>query len=83
MPPNSSHLLQLLDAGCFGPLKKVHGREIEYLIRRPITHISEIEFFPAFYPAFQAIMTEKNIKVRFFRGAEPYSPRPRKSGLET
>jgi hypothetical protein len=33
MPPHSSHLLQPLDVGCFGPLKKVYGREIEPLIR--------------------------------------------------
>jgi hypothetical protein len=27
MPPHSSHLLQPLDVGCFGPLKKAYGRE--------------------------------------------------------
>ncbi|SCO78479.1 related to transposase [Fusarium oxysporum] len=65
MPPHSSHLLQHLDVGCFGPLKKAYGREIEHLIRRSITHISKIEFFPAVYAAFQATMTEKNIKGGF------------------
>ena len=33
-----------------------------------ITHVSKTEFFPAFYAAFQATMTEKNIKAAF-RGA--------------
>jgi hypothetical protein len=65
MPPHPSHLLQPLDAGCFGPLKKAYGREIEHLIRRSITHISKTEFSPAFYAAFQATMTEKNIKGAF------------------
>jgi hypothetical protein len=51
MPPHSSHLLQSLDVGCFGPLKKAYGREIEYLIRCSITHISKTEFFSAFYAA--------------------------------
>jgi hypothetical protein len=65
MPPHSSHLLQPLDVGCFGPLKKAYGRETEQLIRRSITHISKTEFFPAFYAAFQATITEENIKGGF------------------
>ncbi|KAF4453469.1 hypothetical protein F53441_3879, partial [Fusarium austroafricanum] len=68
MPPHSSHLLQPLDVGCFGLLKKAYGREFEHLIRCSVTHISKPEFFPAFYTAYQAIMTEKNIKAAF-RGA--------------
>jgi hypothetical protein len=68
MPPHSSHLLQPLDVGCFGLLKKAYGREIEHLIRCSITHVSKTEFFPAFYAAHQATMTEKNIKSAF-RGA--------------
>ncbi|KAL9563829.1 hypothetical protein ACKAV7_012071 [Fusarium commune] len=68
IPPHSSHLLQPLDIGCFGLLKKAYGQEIEHLIRCSVTHISKTEFFPAFYTAYQAIMTEKNIKAAF-RGA--------------
>jgi hypothetical protein len=75
MPPHSSHLLQPLDVGCFGPLKKAYGREIEHLIRSSITHISKTEFFPAFYAAFQATMTEKNIKGGFKgAGLVPFDP---------
>jgi regulator of replication initiation timing len=68
MPPHSSHLLQPLDVGCFNLLKKAYGREIEHLIRCSMTHVSKTEFFSAFYAAFQATMTEKNIKSAF-RGA--------------
>ncbi|RKK06651.1 hypothetical protein BFJ68_g16465 [Fusarium oxysporum] len=68
MPPHSSHLLQRLDVGCFGLLKKAYGREIERLIRCSITYVSKTEFFLAFYAAFQATMTEANIKAGF-RGA--------------
>jgi hypothetical protein len=68
MPAHSSHLLQPLDVGCFGPLKKAYGREIEHLIRCSITHVSKTDFFPAFYAAHQAAMTESNIKGGF-RGA--------------
>ncbi|RYC77643.1 hypothetical protein BFJ63_vAg19483 [Fusarium oxysporum f. sp. narcissi] len=68
MPPHSSHLLQPLDVGYFSLLKRAYGREIEHLMRCSITHVSKTEFFPAFYAAFQATMTEKNIMAAF-RGA--------------
>jgi hypothetical protein len=75
MPPHSLHLLQPLNVGCFRPLKKAYGREIEQLIRRSITHVSKTEFFPAFYAAFQKTITELNIKGGF-RGAglAPFDP---------
>src|SRR6478752_2452280 len=75
MPPHLSHLLQPLDVGCFGPLKKAYGREIERLIKRSVTHVSKTEFFPAFYAAFQKTMTKSNIKGGF-RGAglAPFNP---------
>ncbi|RKK28409.1 hypothetical protein BFJ65_g353 [Fusarium oxysporum f. sp. cepae] len=75
MPAHASHLLQPLDVGCFGPLKKAYGREIEHLIRYFITHITKTEFFPAFHVAHQAAITESNIKGGF-RGAglAPFDP---------
>ena len=68
MPSHSSHILQPLDVGCFGPLKKAYGREIEGFMKSHITHISKTDFLPAFFAAHQATMTEKNIKGAF-RGA--------------
>jgi hypothetical protein len=65
MPPHSSHLLQPLDVGCFGPLKTAYGREIEHLIKCSITHVSKTEFFPAFRNAHQAAMTKSNIQGGF------------------
>jgi len=75
MPAHASHLLQPLDVGCFGPLKRAYGREIEHLIRCSVTHISKTEFFPAFHAAHQAAITESNIKGGF-RGAglAPFNP---------
>jgi hypothetical protein len=75
MPAHASHLLQPLDVGCFGPLKKAYGRQIEHLIRCSITHISKTEFFPAFRAAHQASITESNIKAGL-RGAglAPFDP---------
>ncbi|EGU71996.1 hypothetical protein FOXB_17495 [Fusarium oxysporum f. sp. conglutinans Fo5176] len=68
MPAHASHLLQPLDVGCFGPLKKAYGREIERLIGCSINHISKTEFFPAFHAAYRATITESNIRGGF-RGA--------------
>ncbi|OHW94805.1 pogo transposable element with krab domain [Colletotrichum incanum] len=68
MPAHSSHILQPLDVGCFGPLKKAYGRQIEDRMRRGVTHITKEDFFPAYREAFSKAMTEKNIKGGF-RGA--------------
>ncbi|KAM5527913.1 transposase [Fusarium oxysporum f. sp. phaseoli] len=68
MPAHASHLLQPLDFRCFGLLKKVYGREMEYQTRCSITHISKTEFFPAFYAAFKATFTKSNIQG-CFKGA--------------
>jgi hypothetical protein len=65
MPPHSPHLLQPLDIGCFRPLKKAYGREIEYLIKCSITHVLKTKFLYAFHATFRAIMTESNIKGGF------------------
>ncbi|KAJ3545561.1 hypothetical protein NM208_g2452 [Fusarium decemcellulare] len=75
MPAQASHLLQPLDVGCFSVLKKAYGREIEYLIRCSITHISKIEFFSAFHAAFKATFTESNIRGGFKgAGLAPFDP---------
>jgi hypothetical protein len=75
MPPHSSHLLQPLDIGCFGPLKIAYGKQIEGLMRAHITHITKEDFFPAFYVAHQSAITEQNIQGGF-RGAGliPFDP---------
>ncbi|KAK4095792.1 DDE-domain-containing protein, partial [Parathielavia hyrcaniae] len=75
MPPHSSHKLQPLDVGCFGPLKQAYGRQIEDLMRAHINHVSKLEFLCAFREAFFATMTEKNIRSGFAgAGLVPYDP---------
>ncbi|KAM6514320.1 hypothetical protein FALCPG4_18908 [Fusarium falciforme] len=68
MPSHSSHILQSLDVGCFGPLKQAYGRQIERKMRAGTTHIPKEDFFSALFAAFQESMTEKNIRGGF-RGA--------------
>jgi hypothetical protein len=83
MPPHSSHILQPLDVGCFSPLKKAYGRQIEDMMLAHITHITKDDFFPAFRNAFFATMTESNIKGGF-RGAGllPFDPESVISALD-
>lgn len=63
MPAHSSHLLQLSDVGCLGPLKLAYGRQIKDRMRRGTTHITKDDFFPAFHRAFTQAATEKNIQA--------------------
>lgn len=65
MPPHSSHILQPLDVGCFGPLKKAYGRQIEEKVRAGITHVAKEDFLSAFLAAFHDSLTEKNIQGGF------------------
>ena len=75
MPPHSSHLLQPLDVGCFGPLKVAYGRQVEDLMRAHITHVSKPDFLCAFREAHFMAMTEKNIQGGFAgAGLVPYNP---------
>ena len=75
MPAHSSHLLQPLDVGCFAPLKKAYGRQIEDLMRHHVNHITKLEFLPAFKAAFYNSITKSNI-CGGFRGAGlmPFDP---------
>jgi len=65
MPPQSSHLLQPLDVGCFSPLKRAYSREIEALIRHHINHITKLEFLPAFQAAVKRSFKSANIYSDF------------------
>jgi hypothetical protein len=82
MPPHSSHLLQPLDVGCFGPLKRSYGKQIEGYMRGNQTHITKEDFFPAFLAAFREAITPENIQGGF-RGAgiRPFSPERVLEGL--
>ena len=61
LPAHSSHITQPLDVGCFGPLKRAYGREINAFIKAHINQISKVEFLIAFKAAFKASITENNI----------------------
>ena len=75
MPSHASHLLQPLDVGCFSPLKKAYGRQIEGLARNHINHITKLEFLPALKAALDQSITKDNICASFRgTGLVPYDP---------
>ena len=75
MPPYSSYILQPLDVGCFSPLKKAYGKQIEGLMHGGQTYIIKEDFFPAFQVAFQESMTISNVQGGFRgTGIIPFDP---------
>lgn len=75
MPSHSSHLLQPLDVGCFGPLKRAYYTEIDSWSRYSVTQVKKETFLPAFHIAFNKAFTKENI-IASFRGAGlvPHDP---------
>lgn len=65
MPSHSSHLLQPLDVGCFSPLKKAYGYQVENRMRLGINHIAKLDFLLAFRQAHKEAITEANIRSGF------------------
>jgi len=65
MPPYSLYLLQLLNIGCFLPLKRVYGAKINALIRVYIYYVNKQSFLLAFKVAFKRAFLESNIKASF------------------
>lgn len=83
MPPHSSHLLQPLDVGCYGPLKRAYGTEIATTGRKSAAHITKNDFLAAFQKAFSKTLTRDNV-LGGFRGAGvvPLNPEAVISRLE-
>jgi hypothetical protein len=44
IPPHSSHLLQPLDVGCFGPLKRAYRGLVEQKMPLGHNHIDKFDF---------------------------------------
>lgn len=75
MPPHSSHLLQPLDVGCFGPLKQAFSKQNQNLIRNHIFHVNKKDFIACLYTALQTAFTPANIQAGFRgSGLHPFNP---------
>ena len=75
MPAHLLHLLQLLNVGCFSPLKRAYSNKISSLARYGSKQIKKEAFLPAFKVAFEKAITKANICAGF-RGAglAPHDP---------
>jgi hypothetical protein len=75
MPPHSSHLLQPLDVGCFGPLKRAYGGLVEAKMRLGYNHIDKFDFLDAYPTAHQKVFTPQNVSSGFAAaGILPFEP---------
>jgi hypothetical protein len=61
MLPYSSHLLQPLDVGCFGPLKRAYGDLVEAKMRLGFNYIDKHDFLKAYPTARQKVFSIQNI----------------------
>ena len=74
MPPYLFHLLQPLDIGCFLPLKRAYGHQVETYIQLGRNHIDKLDFIKAFKPAHMAALNASNIRSEFaVTGLIPYN----------
>ena len=58
IPPNTMHLLQLLDKGCLGPLKSTC---YDFIEKNPGRVVTRYNFSPAFAKTWKMAMTQKTI----------------------
>jgi hypothetical protein len=65
MPPYLFYLLQLLDVGCFSPLKRAYGDEINSLAQYGTKKIKKEAFLLAFKAAFKKSIIKENICAGF------------------
>jgi len=73
LPPHSSHLLQLLDIACFGPLKHAYGQETQIYIQYSINYIDKKNFIAIYQQVCLHALTVSNIYSGFAaEGLVPY-----------
>jgi hypothetical protein len=75
MPSYSSHLLQPLDVGYFGPLKRAYGGLVKAKMRLGYNHINKLDFLKAYPAARQQVFSIENIQSGFrAAGIQPHDP---------
>ena len=68
LPPHTSHLLQPLDVGVFGPLKKAVSARLDRIIRTDVNRVQKSEFVECYMKAKISAFTSMNIQSGW-RGA--------------
>ncbi|KAB2108385.1 hypothetical protein AG0111_0g3456 [Alternaria gaisen] len=65
MPAHTSHLLQPLDVGCFSPLKRAYGHEIQELARQGVYYVDKTDFLTIYTQIRPTVFTQQNIQAGF------------------
>jgi hypothetical protein len=68
MPPHTSYLLQPLDVGVFGPLKRAYGKLVEGMMVVGNNHIDKEDFLHLYPSAREVVFIQRNI-CNSFAGA--------------
>jgi hypothetical protein len=77
MPAHSTHRLQPLDVGLFGPLSTAYSKQVNNLMHKSLGLVSMTKrlFYPLFRDAWIEAFTEKNILRAFEKtGIWPHNP---------
>lgn len=75
MPAHSSHLLQLLDVGCFAPLKRAYSRFVSDLARAGYNYIDKLDFLTDYPHARAKAFKPQTIQTSFAAtGLTPIDP---------
>jgi hypothetical protein len=64
-PPHTSHFVQPLDVGCFSPLKRAYGHEIQELARQGVYHVNKVDFLTIYARIRPTVLTQQNIQASF------------------
>jgi hypothetical protein len=62
---HASHILQLLDVGCFAPLKQAYKKEIRGLVDNHINYINKKAFLATFLAVYDKAILKSNILLSF------------------
>lgn len=75
IPAHTTHILQPLDVGLFGPLQNYYGRGVEDSLRTINMVINKTNFLPILYNARERAYTTANIQSAFLTtGVHPFNP---------
>ena len=61
LPPHTTHYLQPLDVGCFGPLSNAYKKQLDERNKTGVVNITKLDFLTLLKNAREEVMTLENI----------------------
>lgn len=75
LPPHTSHILQPMDVGCFGPFSKIYSNECQKFQRTHSGSVNRYNVCSLACKAYTAALSPANLKGAFRRsGIYPFDP---------